>query len=220
MGYCSYIVTVLALAMPGHARPDGVGHHDHHHADHGAAAPPAPATGYQEPQSGYEAQSNTGYAAPSTGYGEPQTGYGAPASGYGPPTGPSGYDQGFETAPAEAGGLDLSTLLIPILIIAGLALLFPSVTSVSVDRKKRDVGDENPMSNMIERVQDMYLAVLQSEECMERVACEVGGLAEDAGISKSLTKASEAFLPKKYTKMMKNFNHGKDCSKNNKCGLF
>merc|ERR1719330_1230922 len=96
-----------------------------------------------------------------------------------------GYDQGYgETAPAEAGGLDLSTLLIPILIIAGLALLFPSVTSVAV-RKRRDVGDENPMNNMIERVQDMYMAVLQSEECMERVACEVGGLAEDAGRSRN-----------------------------------
>merc|ERR1712060_470424 len=157
---------------------------------------------------------NTGYTAPASGYGEPATGYGAPS-------GPTGYDQGYgETAPAEAGGLDLSTLLIPILIIAGLALLFPQVTEVAVNRKRRDVsGDENPMSNMIERVQDMYMAVLQSKECMERVACEVGGLAEDAGISKSLTKASEAFLPKKYNKMMKNFNHGKDCSKNNKCGL-
>ena len=49
-------------------------------------------------------------------------------------------------------------------------------------------SDESPMSNMVERVQDMYMAVLQSEECLERVACEVGGLAEDAGISKSLTK--------------------------------
>jgi hypothetical protein len=175
--------------------------------------------------SGYEAQTNTGYTAPASGYGEPATGYGAPASGYGPPSGPTGYDQGYgETAPAEAGGLDLSTLLIPILIIAGLALLFPQVTEVAVNsggRKRRDVsGDESPMSNMIERVQDMYMAVLQSEECMERVACEVGGLAADAGISKSLTKASEAFLPKKYNKMMKNFNHGKDCSKNNKCGMF
>ena len=41
---------------------------------------------------------------------------------------------------------------------------------------------------MVERVQDMYSAILQSEECIERVACEVGGLASDAGISKSLTK--------------------------------
>jgi len=81
-------------------------------------------------------------------------------------------------------------------------------------------GKDCSKNNMIERVQDMYMAVLQSEECMERVACEVGGLAADAGISKSLTRASEAFLPKKYNKMMKNFNHGKDCSKNNKCGVF
>jgi len=222
MKYSSYIVTTLALAGYTFARPDGVGgHHDHggHHADHGAVAAPAPATGYQEPLSGYEAQVDPGYSAPASGYGAPSTGYGAPSSGYGAPSGPSGYENFDQTAPAEQGGLDLSTLLIPILIIAGLALLFPSVTSVAV-RKRREAGDESPMSNMIERVQDMYMAVLQSEECLERVACEVGGLAEDAGISKSLTKASEAFLPKKYSKMMNKFNHGKDCSKSNKCGLF
>jgi len=225
MRYSSYIVTALALAGSALARPDGVGgHHDHggHHADHGAAAAPAPLTGYSEPVSGYEAQADPAYSAPASGYGEPASGYGQPQTGYGAPSASgSGYaDQGFETAPAEAGGLDLSTLLIPILIIAGLALLFPSVTSVAV-RKRRDVdGDESPMSNMVERVQDMYMAVLQSEECLERVACEVGGLAEDAGISKSLTKASASFLPKKYSKMMNKFNHGKDCSKNNKCGLF
>lgn len=223
MRYSSYIVTALALAGSALARPDGVGgHHDHggHHTDHGAVSAPAPASGYAEPASAYEAQPDSGYAAPSGGYAQPS------ASGYQPgyeqyeQTAP-GYEQYEQTAPAEAGGLDLSTLLIPILIIAGLALLFPSVTSVDVNRKRRDVdGDENPMSNMIERVQDMYMAVLQSEECLERVACEVGGLADDAGFSKSLTKTSEAFLPKKYNKMMKKFNHGKDCSKNNKCGLF
>lgn len=231
MRYSSYIVTAFALAGSALARPDGVGgHHDHggHHADHGAASAPAPATGYQEPVSGYDAglQADPGYSAPASGYGQPASGYGQPSSGYEQPA--SGYgtgggygETGFgETAPAEAGGLDLSTLLIPILIIAGLALLFPSVTSVDVKRKRRDVGDESPMSNMVERVQDMYMAVLQSEECLERVACEVGGLAEDAGISKSLTKVSESFLPKKYSKMMNKFNHGKDCSKNNKCGLF
>merc|ERR1712073_96669 len=44
----------------------------------------------------------------------------------------------------------------------------------------------------------------ESEECMERVACEMGGLVEDAGISKSMTKMVEKFAPKKYAKMMKN----------------
>lgn len=41
---------------------------------------------------------------------------------------------------------------------------------------------------MLERVQDIYLAVVESEECMERVACEVGGIAADAGINKGMTK--------------------------------
>ena len=35
-----------------------------------------------------------------------------------------------------------------------------------------------------------------------------------------LYRMVEKFAPKKYAKMMKNFNHGKDCKKNNKCGLF
>ena len=34
-------------------------------------------------------------------------------------------------------------------------------------------------------MQDIYMAVVESEECMERVACEVGGIAADAGIGGS-----------------------------------
>ena len=134
MRYSSYIVTALALAGSALARPDGVGgHHDHggHHTDHGAVSAPAPATGYQEPVSQYQAQPDPAYSAPSTGYAQPASGYGQPASGYGD------YQDYEQTAPAEAGGLDLSTLLIPILIIAGLALLFPSVTEVAVGSKRK-----------------------------------------------------------------------------------
>ena len=141
MRYSSYIVTALALAGSALARPDGVGgHHDHggHHTDHGAVSAPAPATGYQEPVSQYQAQPDPAYSAPSTGYAQPASGYGQPASGYGQPASGYGDYQDYEqTAPAEAGGLDLSTLLIPILIIAGLALLFPSVTEVAVGSKRK-----------------------------------------------------------------------------------
>ena len=49
-------------------------------------------------------------------------------------------------------------------------------------------SDESPASNMIERAQDMYMAILESEECIERVVCELGGLVEDAGYSKQMTK--------------------------------
>ena len=41
---------------------------------------------------------------------------------------------------------------------------------------------------MVERVQDMYMALMESEECMERIACEVGGLVSDARIDKSMAK--------------------------------
>jgi len=100
-------------------------------------------------------------------------------------------------------------------------LLFPTFVTINgTGRRKREAGDDSAAANVVERIQDMTLALMESEECMERIACEMGGLAEDVGISKSMTKMVEKFAPKKYAKMMKTFNHGKDCKKNNKCGLF
>merc|ERR1711978_863768 len=100
--------------------------------------------------------------------------------------------------------------MIGVLVLTGLALLFPSYVNLTSVRRKRSsegIQDESPAANVIERVQDMYMALMESEECMERVACEIGGLAEDAGFSKKMTKMVEKFAPKKYSKMMKNFNH-------------
>merc|ERR1712113_130920 len=56
----------------------------------------------------------------------------------------------------------------------------------------------------------IYMAVVESEECMERIACEVGGIATDAGVNKGMTKLAESFVTKKYQKMMKNFNSAND----------
>ena len=127
------IAASVGVAM---ARPDGAGgHHDHGHSAH-AAAPAASASGYQEP--------SAGYSAPGTGYQEPSSGYEQP-SGYEQ----SGYEQsGYETDPyqtsgygaVEEGGFNLSMLILPVMILAGLALLFPSVTTVTV-RKKRSSED-------------------------------------------------------------------------------
>merc|ERR1712241_561946 len=109
-------------------------------------------------------------------------------------------------------------LILPVMILAGLALLFPSVQTVAVKRK-RSAEDEVSGNSLVERVQDIYMSVVESEECLERVACEVGGIAADAGINKGMTKVAESFVPKKYQKMMKNFNSAKDCHKI-KCGSF
>ena len=242
----TYIALALAaLAAPSLARPDGVGGHhgDHgagHHVEHGASAGGsapsspaasygAPSSGYEQPSSGYE-QPSVGYEQPSVGYEQPSAGgYQEPSSGYGQPASGSSYDYGA-TGPgqdystgsetAAAGGFDLSTLLVPILIIAGLALLFPQVVTVPVagtGRRKREAGDSS--ENLVERMQDIYMAVVESEECMERIACEVGGMAADAGLNKGMTKMAESYVPKKYQKMMKNFNASKDCHKI-KCGAF
>ena len=215
-----YLVIAAVCLGTALARPDGAGGHHgaHHSGGHGHSAPAAsaPATGYEQPASGYE-QPASGYEAAATGYdqsGYDQSGY--DQSGYSYPSATGG---GY--APAEAdSGIDLNMILIPILIIAGLSLLFPSVTSVSVDaskRRKRDAEDESSGNSVVERVQDIYMSVLESEECMERVACEVGGLAADAGLSPKMLSMATPFVPQKYSKMMKTFSTGKDCHKI-KCG--
>jgi len=143
-------------------------------------------------------------------------------AGYGAPE-PAGYQPSYDGYSAVGSAEpDLTPILIGILVLTGLALLFPSYVTLSSVRRKRSVGagQDDSAASIVNRIQDMSLALMESEECMERVACEMGGLVEDAGISKSMTKMVEKFAPKKYAKMMKNFNHGKDCKKNNKCGLF
>ena len=151
MRYTRYLAMALALAAPCAARPDGVGGHhgDHgagHHVEHGASAASAPSSGYAQPSTGYDTPS-TGYQEPSASYdvGYEQPSYATGASGYESPSA-SGYESYEASAPGygeietSTGGFDLSTLLVPILIIAGLALLFPSVRTVPVSRRRREAG--------------------------------------------------------------------------------
>jgi hypothetical protein len=143
-----YLVVAAALCFGAAVgRPDGAGHsHDHSH-DHAAAAPTAP----QAPQSGYAAASS-GYSSPGQSYEQPSA-YAAPSSGYEQPAAayeqpyeqsyaaPTSYGQSYDAAPAPAPGFpNLGLVIIPLLIVAGLALLFPSTTTVTV-RRKRDTQD-------------------------------------------------------------------------------
>ena len=100
----SKLVCGLALTVgAAHGAAHNLVRRDGAHGHHGAGAA-APASGYEQPAA------DAGYAAPAVSYGydEPpaDTGYGA-ATGYG-----------------LEGGFDIATLLIPILILAGLSLLF------------------------------------------------------------------------------------------------
>merc|ERR1711945_25806 len=186
-------------------RRDGGGSHSHSSSSSSSS--------YGAPEPSYSAPAPS-YGAPEPSYSAPAPSYSAPAPSYGAPS------YGYEEASA---GLDLTSILIPILALLGLSLLFPTFVTINgTGRRKRDVmdEDESTTSNMINRVQDMYMAIMESEECIERVVCELGGLVEDAGYSKQMTRSLELFAPKKYAKMMKSFNKGKDCTKNNKCGIF
>merc|ERR1711997_903605 len=94
-------------------------------------------------------------AAPSSGYDEPAASYGAPAASYGAPAASYG-----EPAPAygaeEAALPDLTPIIIGILALVGLSLLFPTFVSVSSRKKRSAAEDANPMTDVVERVNEIY----------------------------------------------------------------
>merc|ERR1712198_650276 len=85
---------------------------------------------------GSSSSSGSSYGAPEPSYSAPAPSYGAPEASYGAPS----YGYGTEEASA---GLDLTSILIPILALLGLSLLFPTFVTINgTGRRKRDVMDE------------------------------------------------------------------------------
>ena len=60
-------------------------------------------------------------------------------------------------------------------------------------------------------------AVIESEECIERIACQVGALAQDAGLDNTISNMAVFMAPAKYTKYVKQFAKPSHCEKI-KCG--
>jgi len=181
--------TVDALSVL--QKRDGAHAHDHAHAEPAAAyGAPAPAASYGAPAASYDEPE------PAQSYGEPAPTYGA----------------------EEAALPDLTPIIIGILALVGLSLLFP--THVSIDsRKKRSAAEyANPMTDVVERVNEIYNSVITSEQCMERIACELGGLASDVGLKESpMAKMADLFVTAKYKPYYKQFKSGQNCEKI-KCG--
>lgn len=82
----------------------------------------------------YGAPSAPSYSAPAPSYSAPEATYGAPSTGYG-------------TAYEEEAGLDLTSIIIPLLALVGLSLLFPTYVSLTTVRKRREAGDEQGKGN-------------------------------------------------------------------------
>merc|ERR1711993_55803 len=144
-----------------------------------------------------------GYAEPAASYGDPEPSYGEPAPTYG----------------AEEAALpDLTPIIIGIRALIGLSLLFPTFVSVSSRKKRSAAEDANPMTDVVERVNEIYNSVITSEQCMERIACELGGLASDVGLKESpMAKMADLFVTAKYKPYYKQFKSGQNCEKI-KCG--
>merc|ERR1711892_189072 len=89
-------------------------------------------------------------------YGQPAA---APVEAYAAP----------ETAPAPApaytapeAGLDLTTLAIPVIILVGVFLLFPSFTTLTSVRKTLKMAErEDGQMNILDQIQDVYQALME-----------------------------------------------------------
>jgi len=92
-------------------------------------APEAPS--YSAPAPSYSAPAAPAYEAPTPSYSAPEATYGAPSDGY-----------GTTYAVEEEAGLDLTSIIIPLLALVGLSLLFPTYVSLTTVRKRREAGDD------------------------------------------------------------------------------
>ena len=98
---------------------------------------------------GARVRRDEGYGAP-----EPDT-YGAPAETYGAP------DTSY-SAPSYAAdtGLDLTTIIIPLLALLGLFLLFPTYVTLTNVRRKREAVESGAEVSAVARMMDMYQVTL------------------------------------------------------------
>jgi hypothetical protein len=91
--------------------------------------------------------------------------------------------------PSAAAGyrrFGLTSFIMPMLALAGLSLLIPTVTSLTASgRKKRSTDPAKESAfvqyfDRLERYYSMFKTAAEREECMNRIICELGGAASEA----------------------------------------
>lgn len=156
-----------------------------------AAANMAAAYGNQAEASSHLAQQiHPGYSqghlafAQGSPYGSGQHSFAGYGQGIGGGGGAGGALQPQSTE-VSSGGLasglkkyGLSSILMPVLAIAGLSLLLPTMTNLgtTTTKTKRSI-DDSPFSSYIEKMDayyKMYNKAMEKEECMNRMICELG----------------------------------------------
>merc|ERR1719266_172196 len=93
----------------------------------------------------------------------PDSGYGAPEPAYAEPAEPAAE----YSAPAYAAPetIDLASLAIPVLVVVGLMLLFP--TYVNLTTVRRSFADAGPVE-LLEKIKDVAQAVLEDSDVLTK----------------------------------------------------
>ncbi|KAH6940502.1 hypothetical protein HPB50_000523 [Hyalomma asiaticum] len=135
------------------------------------------------------AQQYAQYAQPGTGH------YGGGGGGGGSYPSPS-FQGNYDTSKRYYG---LGSVIMPLLALAGLGLLIPTVTSLS-GKKKRSIDDASrahlgDYAERLERYFKIYRAAVESEECMNRIVCELGDAVSNVRGKSALLTVMEKFAP-------------------------
>ncbi|GFQ74640.1 uncharacterized protein TNCT_34341 [Trichonephila clavata] len=154
------------------------------------------------------------YAAQLTGYGGQQ--YGGQAGALGA----SGYGvQGYGTPSRRYG---LGSLIMPMLALAGLTMLVPTITSNLGSRNKRST-DAHPLSmisdykDRLERYYSLYRTAVEKEECMNRIICEFGSAVSEVKGKGAVVLVLEKLIPKHMRPKMNVFKAGALSPEMGKC---
>ena len=92
--------------------------------------------------------------------------------------------------------------------------MVPAHASLDSREKRYAAEDANPMTDVVNRVNAIYSSAIAGEQCMERIACELGGLASDVGLKESpMAKMADLFVTAKYKPYYKQFKSGQNCEK-------
>jgi len=128
--------------------------------------------------------------------------YGAAGQHYGSYAAGSSQHASYEPTSSGYRRYGLGSILMPMLALAGLSLLIPSVTSLgAAGRKKRSVDDSAKESatgsyiDRLERYYSIYRTAVEKEECMNRIICELGDAMSGVRGKSAFVTVLEKFVP-------------------------
>ncbi|EEC04997.1 glycine-rich protein, putative [Ixodes scapularis] len=144
--------------------------------------------------------------------------YGGGGGGGGGPYASPAFQGNYDTSKRYYG---LGSMIMPLLALAGLGLLIPTVTSLS-GKKKRSVDDDRrahlgDYAERLERYFKIYRAAVESEECMNRIICELGDAMSGVRGKSALLTVMEKFAPGWMTNKMGVFKSAALTAETSKC---